>query len=249
MIITDNPGMRFTVESAHTFEAFDILGNIKDGLISRRGRAKLLKYISETYPDVQCKISRIKAFGLRLNAYNLRLFFGTENVRAVFFYRFYFDSINKRIVLVDWSGRSTSANIAMHIHPSMENVAKFYNFITSRTGKVITEKKIMNFLKTIDSDCSVIKVKVAKDCSYHHTVDTPLGPTTVITKHWQGSYLSIWFGENDNGMAYIEVGMTILPKQYAERLSESTRLIINKNAITAIYNPRIVYPTSTHLTV
>lgn len=248
MIITANTGMRFTVGSAHSFAAFDILGNIKDDLISRRGRVKLLKYISKTYPYISAKISRICAFGIYLNVYNLKLFFGTGNIRTMFFYKFYFNSIDKRIVLIDWSNRSTNANIMMHIHPSMENAAKFYNFIISRTDKIITEKKIMNFLKTIDSDCSVIKVKVDKDCSYHRTVDTPLGTTTVIAKHWQGSYLNIWFGENDNEMAYIEVGVTILPKQYIERLSASTRLIANKNAITAIYNPRIVYPYSTRST-
>lgn len=248
MIITANTGMCFTVGSSHTFEAFDILGNIKDGLISRRGRVKLLKYISKTYPGVSAKISRIRVFGIYLNAYNLRLFFDTEITRAVFFYKFYFGLIDKRMTLVDWSNRSTDVNIAMHIHPSMENAVKFCNFITSRAGKIITEKRIINFLKTIDSDCSVIKVKITKDYSYFHTVDTTLGPTTVIARHWQGSYLSIWFGENDGEMAYIEVSVAILPKQYAERLSASTRLVINKNAITAIYNPRIVYPNPTRST-
>ena len=243
MITIIRSGTHFSIGSKHTFEALDILSHIKSGLVSRRGRVKLLKYISSTYHNTKGKLFRMLKYHWM---YNLILTFSTGNTQAMYFYEFYFDTTSKRIILFDWSNKSLSVDAVISIHPSIENAIKFYNFIISRIGKAITEKRIMKFLKTIDSDDSIIKVKTNKDYLYSYTANHLFGPT-IIRKCWNGSYLSVWFGNGKHtDEAYIEVDVTILPKQLAERLNAPSQLIFNGDIVTAIYSPRIVYPLATH---
>ena len=240
MITITNSDTRFSIGTKHTFEALDILSHIKGDSISRRGRVKLLKYISKTCPDVKGKISRtLNHFWM----YNLILTFGVKDtVRAVYFYEFYTNPNSKQITLFDWSNKSLRTNAVVSIYPSIENAVKFYNFIVSRIGKAITEKRIMKFLKTIDSDDSIIKVKTSKDYLYSYTANYLFGPD-IIRKNWNGSYLSVWFGNGKfANEAYIEIDVAIAPRRITKNLRAATQLIFNGDIVTAIYDPRIVYP-------
>ncbi len=238
MIVTIESSAHFSIGSKHTFEALDILIHIKSGLISRRGRVKLLKYISDTYPNAKGKLLRMLNYHWM---YNLILTFSTGNTQDMYFYEFYFDATSKRIILFDWSNKSLSVDVGISIYPSIENAVKFHNFIISRIGKTITEKRIMKFLKTIDSEDSIIKVRVDKDYSYSYTANHLFGPT-IVRKRWNGSYFNVWFGNGKHTEeAYINICVSILPKQVAERLNTAAQLIFNGDIVAVIYGPRIVY--------